>query len=205
VSEAGFPRIPDDSRALLLRLARLSIREALLRDGCLERALEAMAITPEMRWERGVFVTLKVPDPKVRTPGGRLRGCIGTMTTEGPLYETVIRMARSSALEDPRFPPLGADELDELRISVSVLTPMIKLRDPDDLVLGRDGLQLTHGPHRSVFLPQVAEEQGWDRRRYLEQLALKAGLGRDAWRDAALSTFQAESFGESDPRQRSGT
>jgi len=184
-------RIPETDRRELLSLARVSIRDAIGHDGSLAAALERTVVTAEMRLQRGLFVTLKT-----RFPAERLRGCIGTMRSEKPLYETVIETAPKAALQDPRFPPLTLDELAGVRISISVLSPMRKLEAIDDLVIGRDGLQLVSGLRRAVFLPQVPVEQRWDRRRYLEQLALKAGLSRDGWDGAELSTFEAVVFAE---------
>jgi AmmeMemoRadiSam system protein A len=191
-------RILESERQELLRLARFSIHEAIEHDGSLKRVLEQARITPGMRIRRGLFVTLKshAGDRGQAQTATRLRGCIGTMYSDRPLYETVIDTAPKAALEDPRFPPLTRDELDALKISLSVLSPMKRLADVSELVIGRDGLQLVKGARRSVFLPQVPVEQLWDQRRYLEQLALKAGLHRDGWRGAELSTFEAESFGE---------
>jgi len=183
--------IPEADRRRLLLLARAAIRDAIERDGSLAAALGQTPVTPEMRVPLGLFVTLKTRDSE-----GRLRGCIGTMRSEKPLYETVIDTAPKAALEDPRFPPLTRDELDGVRISLSVLSPLRRLESVDDLVLGRDGLQLAAGLRRAVFLPQVPVEQRWDRRSYLEHLALKAGLARGAWKDAELSTFEAVAFGE---------
>mgnify|MGYP001820560828 CR=1 FL=1 len=193
----GSPTSETDRRSLL-RLARSSIRDAIERDGCLARLLDETRITPEMRVRRGLFVTLKskVDGSGAERAGGRLRGCIGTMSSDRPLYETVIDTAPKAALADPRFPPLTGDELDGVRISLSVLSPMSRIDDIDDLLIGRDGLQLVKGSRRAVFLPQVPVEQRWDRGRYLEQLALKAGLPRDGWRGAELSVFEAELFGE---------
>jgi AmmeMemoRadiSam system protein A len=185
---------PED-RDKLLRLARASIRDAIHGDGSLRAELGALNITPELSAKAGVFVTLKAP-AEGGVPGARLRGCIGTMTSDKPLYETVIDIAPKAALQDPRFPALTPEELPGVTISVSVLTPMQKLDSVDDLVLGKHGLQLVSGLHRSVFLPQVPVEQKWDRRRYLEQLALKAGLPRNGWRGADLYTFEALGFGE---------
>jgi AmmeMemoRadiSam system protein A len=192
---AGFG-LSDDDRKRLLHLARASIREAIHGDGSLDEALEGLELTPGLRVKSGVFVTLKQPGAKGEPAEGRLRGCIGLMTSAEPLYRTVIGTAPKAALEDPRFPPLDAPELDGVRISLSILSPMRPLRELDDLVLGRHGLQLVSGAHRSVFLPQVPVEQRWDRARYLEQLALKAGLPRDGWRDGELRIFEAVAFGE---------
>jgi AmmeMemoRadiSam system protein A len=181
--------IPHDARRSLLDLARASIRDAILKDGSLEIAMEKTEITPPMLAERGLFVTIKEADR-------RLRGCIGTMSSRKPLYRTVIDTAPRAALEDPRFSPLGGEELEGVRISLSVLSPLRPLRDTAELVLGRDGLQLELREYRSVFLPQVATEQGWGRHQFLERLAMKAGLAKDAWREASLSVFEAVVFEE---------
>jgi AmmeMemoRadiSam system protein A len=171
----------------LLRLARCSISDSLLNDGSLQAELSTLELTPPLLQTAGLFVTLK----EAAGAGWRLRGCIGTMSSTKPLYRTVISTAPKAALQDPRFPPLREDELAGLHISLSILSPLKPLDDPGDLVLGRDGLQLERDIHRAVFLPQVAVEQGWNRRKFLERLAVKAGLPKDGWRDSRLSTFQS--------------
>ncbi len=181
--------IPEEARTSLLVLARASIQDALRKDGSLDAALKKTDITPPMLVELGLFVTIK-------EASRRLRGCIGTMRSRKPLYLTVIETAPKAALEDPRFPPLGEDELGSVSISLSVLSPLRPLRDSGELVLGRDGLQLERGEYRSVFLPWVATEQGWNRQEFLERLALKAGLSREGWREARLSVFEAMVFEE---------
>jgi AmmeMemoRadiSam system protein A len=142
-----------------------------------------------------VFVTLRVRDGDAGA--SRLRGCIGTLEAKTPLREAVAEYAAQAAFADPRFPPLDRAELERLTIHLSVLGPRRGISDPRDIELGRDGVILERGRCRSVFLPEVAIEQGWDRERLLEQLALKAGLERGAWREAQLWTFETESFEES--------
>jgi AmmeMemoRadiSam system protein A len=129
-----------------------------------------------------------------------LRGCIGYMGSREPLYRSVIDVARKSALEDPRFSPLAADELPGVRIEISALTPMRPVAGPEAIVVGRHGVQLVQGARRAVFLPQVAPEHGWDRAALLEHLARKAGLPADGWRGGQFSVFEAEVFGE--PKRR---
>jgi len=192
-------QVDRNDQETLLRLARLSIREQILEDGALREELDALAVPPQLRAKAGVFVTLKSSADAKSPPDGRLRGCIGIMVSDKPLYETVIETAPKAALRDPRFPPLSAEELPAVRISLSILSPMQRLEQLDDMVVGRHGLQLVSGSHRSVFLPQVPVEQHWDRQRYLEQLALKAGLPRDGWRGADLFTFETVHFGEKAP------
>jgi len=142
---------------------------------------------------RGAFVTLE--------EGGELRGCIGHMAEDTPLCRIVADMAVEAAFGDPRFPPLRREELDRCTLEISVLTPMRRVAGPGDVVVGRDGVLLRKAGRSAVFLPQVAGEQGWDRDVLLTQLARKAGLPPDAWRNGAeFLTFQAEVFGEADGR-----
>jgi len=142
---------------------------------------------------RGAFVTLKI--------GGELRGCIGHMAEDLPLCEAVRAMALAAAFQDRRFAPLAPGELPRCTIEISALTPARPVAGPDGVVIGRDGVVLRKAGRSAVFLPQVATEQGWDRETFLSQLARKAGLPADAWREGAgLLTFRAEVFGEADPR-----
>ncbi len=179
----------------LLRLARASIQQTIRRDQALEKLVEQTQLTPGLREPRGAFVSLKQP-PKKGQRTESLRGCIGCMVSREALYRTVIDLASKAAFDDPRFPPLVVDELPSVRIEISVLTPSGPLGNADDLVLGRDGVQLSKGAASAVFLPQVALEHGWTVDVLLRQLALKAGLPRDAWCEADLKLFTAEIFGE---------
>jgi len=195
--DGGLPPLSAKDRDLLLRVARSSIRQALANDDSLGALLERDPPGPALRESHGLFVTLKVPGDA----GERLRGCVGRLTAVEPLVETTAAVARSSALEDPRFPPLGSHELPQVRISISVLGPFVPLEDPWDLVIGRDGVELVRGERHAVFLPQVAVEQNWSTERLLEHLALKAGLDRPDWREAELRVFRTLCFaeGDSDP------
>jgi len=191
------PEFSPSDRLRLLALARVAIGDAIHKDGSLRDELERLEITPPLRLKRGLFVTLKSSMNEGPSRTHPLRGCIGVMASELPVYRTVAQTAPKAALDDPRFPALTATELDALRISISVLSPPRRIESIDELTVGRDGVQLERGFHRAVFLPQVAEEQGWRVQQLLEQLSLKAGLDKQAWRDATLSSFQAEVFGES--------
>lgn len=138
---------------------------------------------------RGAFVTLK--------KGGELRGCIGRLEPDWPLATTVGRMAIAAAIQDPRFPPVGREELSGIEIEISVLTPMRPVAGAREVVVGRDGVALSRSGRSAVFLPQVATEQGWGRDELLDHLCAKAGLAAGCWREgAALQTFQADVFGE---------
>lgn len=138
----------------------------------------------------GAFVTLK--------RGGELRGCIGTLECRRPLPDEVARIAASAAVEDPRFPPVRASELDGLDVEVSVLGPLepIDPSDPGAIVIGRHGLVVEQGRLRGLLLPQVATEHGWDRLAFLAHTCVKAGLPPDSWRNGArVYRFSAEVFG----------
>ena len=139
---------------------------------------------------RALFVTLRI--------AGRLRGCIGTLAPEGDLARTVPRFALRAAFDDPRFPPLAAHELTECALEISVLTPPRLVENPEEIVVGRDGLILEFAGRRGLLLPQVATEWGFDRETFLSELSQKAGLPPDAWRnpEARIFSFQAEVFCE---------
>lgn len=144
--------------------------------------------SPGLLREQGAFVTLE--------KGGALRGCVGRLFTDQPLYLTVQRMAVAAALEDERFPPVQAQELSELDIEISVLSPLDQIAHPEEIEIGRHGVVLRAQGKQAVFLPQVAPEQGWDRAELLRQLCKKAGLPDDAWKEGTLYVFTAQVFGE---------
>jgi AmmeMemoRadiSam system protein A len=127
-----------------------------------------------------------------------LRGCIGRMTANLPLIETVRLMAREAAFGDPRFPPLKKEELSHTHIEISALSPMTPCPDPRKVKVGVHGLYLRRGGHSGVLLPQVPVEQGWNLDQYLDYICIKAGLPSGSYgaRDAELLTFTAIVFGE---------
>lgn len=137
----------------------------------------------------GVFVSLH--------RHGELRGCIGTFARDRPLHQAVRDMAAAAAFEDPRFPPVRADEVDSMDIEISLLSAL-RRTEPHFVVPGLHGVSIVLGDRKGVFLPQVAPEAGWDRATLLEQTCLKAGLPANAWSDPAaqVSVFTAEVFGD---------
>ena len=144
---------------------------------------------PELAQAHGVFVTLR--------KRGELRGCIGRIETETPLTQLVPVVALDAALRDERFEPVTAEELEDLHVEVSVLTPPATISNPKEIVAGRDGIVLEHQGRRGVFLPQVWADTGWTRVEFLRELASqKAGLPPDAWQQATLYTFQDQAFEE---------
>ena len=143
---------------------------------------------PKLAAPGAAFVTLR--------SGGHLRGCIGYTEPHAPLYRVVRECAVAAATEDPRFPRVTKEEVADLRIEISVLTPLSPIR-PEDVTVGVHGLQIRKGANRGLLLPQVAVEHGWDRQMFLSQVCRKAGLPPDAWKeDAELYSFTAEVFGE---------
>jgi AmmeMemoRadiSam system protein B/AmmeMemoRadiSam system protein A len=143
----------------------------------------------------GSFVTLHNLGDRARRKG-RLRACMGVIEAEQPLLEAVIRAA-VTAIYDPRFPRVTADELADLEFEVSALSPTHAVAGPLAIRVGEHGVVLSKGRRRAVFLPQVATEQGWDRDTMLDQLALKAGLPEDGWRSGArFEVFTAQVFSE---------
>ena len=174
-------------KQILLKVARQTV-EAVIAGGSVP---EPESDDPEMNAHCGCFVTLK--------NHGRLRGCIGQFTSDKPLIELVVEMAKASATGDPRFfaNPITPRELDELDVEISVLSPLQRTEDPLSLRLGVDGIYIKKGCASGCFLPQVAEETGWSKEEFLSYCcAHKAGLPADAWqdKDTEVYFFTAEVF-----------
>ncbi len=146
-------------------------------------------LNPMLKVKRGAFVTLN--------EHGSLRGCIGQMREDRPLSTVIGSMALQAAFNDTRFNPLNEQELPQVEIEISVLTPITQVKNADEIVLGRDGVIVKKGNMQAVFLPQVATETGWSKEVFLDQLCHKAGLNAGDWKDAELFTFQADVFSES--------
>ena len=126
---------------------------------------------------------------------GHLRGCIGHFGEDYPLHEIVAEMARAAAFEDPRFMPVTRDELNDLDIEISVLTPMRRIQSLDEFELHRHGIYIKKGYRSGTFLPQVADEVNWTKEEFVGHCSQdKAGLGWDGWRDAELYVYEAIVF-----------
>ncbi|HEY3053685.1 MAG TPA: AmmeMemoRadiSam system protein A [Thermoanaerobaculia bacterium] len=175
-------------RTTLLRIARDSISAVL--DGR-RPDLEKYVIDDELQKPSGAFVTLN-------DSNGELRGCIGSIVPTAPLYQAVSASAINAAFRDPRFYPIKRDELPDLQLEISVMGPIERVKDPNDIEVGRDGLIVSRGPYAGLLLPQVATEYGWDRETFLSHTCIKAGLPKDAWRSeiTKVERFSAEVFGE---------
>jgi len=180
--------LPSEDCRALLALARRVITESVQQG----RAGEAGEVaSASLAKPCGAFVTLR--------SHGRLRGCIGRVEAVEPLAQTVAFCAVSAALCDPRFPPLRPDELDEIEIEISVLSPVEPIT-PERIEVGVHGLRVTSGRLRGVLLPHVATQYRWDRERFLEETCVKAGLPREAAKDpqTQIEAFTAQVFSESD-------
>lgn len=146
-------------------------------------------ITSEtLKEKRGAFVSLH--------KGGRLRGCIGQIRPQKPLFLTVKEMAIASAFQDPRFNPLTPEELKEIDLEISVLTPLKKIENIEEIEVGKHGIYIVKGFFSGLLLPQVATENNWDRQTFLAHTCLKAGLPPTAWKekDTEIYIFSADIF-----------
>jgi AmmeMemoRadiSam system protein A len=178
--------LSESEKKLLLTIARSSI-EGAVQDT--EYSLPA-DVTTSLKEPCGAFVTLH--------KHGDLRGCIGYIEGVEPLAETVRDAAQKAAMEDYRFTPVTAEEIRELDIEISVLSPLKLIRDVKEIEVGKHGILLDYQHARGLLLPQVAVEYSWDRETFLNQTARKAGLSSDRWKSpgAKIYIFTAEIFSE---------
>jgi AmmeMemoRadiSam system protein A len=178
--------------AALLALARAAIEDKLFENGALARARARTLMTPALAAPRACFVTLETPDGDGVL---QLRGCVGSTEASEPGSDAVVASALEAAFADPRFPMLTREEHPALVVTVSALTPLAQVDGADAVDASRHGVVLECDGLRALFLPHVAEEQGWSHIQLLENLARKAGLPASAWRRARLFTFGSERFG----------
>ena len=172
-----------EERNILLQLAHRAISARLKRE-----TLDLTAPSEHLAEKRGAFTSLH--------SCGRLRGCIGYPLAVASLYRTIADTAAAAGFEDPRFMPVGEDELPHLRVEISVLSPLLPIR-AEDVIVGKHGLVVSHAGRRGLLLPQVPLELGWDREMFLTQTCRKALLPPDSWKyGARLEAFTAEVFGE---------
>ncbi|MBI5888008.1 MAG: AmmeMemoRadiSam system protein A [Deltaproteobacteria bacterium] len=177
--------LADAEKKSLLNIARLVV-ETYVR----ERRMPSVEVTqPALMEGHGAFVSLH------KKSG--LRGCVGKFDFDTPLYKTVAEMAVSAATQDSRFSPVTPNELGDITIEISALTPLKEVSDMSEIITGRHGIYIVKGFYRGVLLPQVAVELGLGREEFLDHTCLKAGLPLGAWKkDAKIYTFEAEIFKE---------
>jgi AmmeMemoRadiSam system protein A len=180
----------DRDKSDLLALARKSVEMAVAE----HKEYEPEAILSEaLNQDRGAFVTLREL--------GELRGCIGYTSPTKPLYRTVRETATLAALRDSRFRPVETSELPRLQYEISVLSPLRRVIDLQQIKIGQDGLLMKNGEYEGLFLPQVPVEEKWDRQKYLEETCGKAGMRSTCWQDPNTDIFRftAVVFGEQKP------
>jgi len=177
--------LTDQEKEALKDLVRLAIAQRLFPK---ENITLPSAPSAAMSKHLGAFVTLKSQ--------GKLRGCIGHVVGDKPLWDTVAEMAQAAAFDDSRFAPLDPGEFDALELEISILSPLVECPDPTLVEVGRHGLLLHHAGRSGLLLPQVPVEWRWDRETFLTQICHKAGLPGDTWREsgAMLFWFEAEVF-----------
>jgi hypothetical protein len=180
--------LTENEKKTLLDIARNAIAGRLNKSTA-DAPLQA-SLTPALKTHCGAFVTLHINET--------LRGCIGHFGEDKPLWEVVHEMALASAFRDTRFPPLGKAEFEQIKIEISVLTPMRKINSINEIVLGRHGIYIKKGWQSGTFLPQVAIQTGWNLEAFLGHCSRdKAGLGWEGWKNAEIFIYEAFIFSES--------
>jgi AmmeMemoRadiSam system protein B/AmmeMemoRadiSam system protein A len=182
----GFNLSEKDKEDLLL-VARNTINEYIRSDNMPD--VDASGFSTALREHCGAFVSLYKDH--------RLRGCIGRFKVTEPLYKVVQQMAVASATQDYRFPRVEETEIEDLRIEISVLTPMRKIDSIDEIMMGKHGIYIKKGSASGTFLPQVGTQTGWTVEEFLGHCAQdKARIGWDGWKDAEVYVYEALVFGE---------
>jgi AmmeMemoRadiSam system protein A len=188
-SKQGYMGLSESEKKELLKLARKSLIYYLEKGKAPVASDLDVTMGPTMKKNGAAFVTLE--------KNSELRGCIGDIIAQGPLYESVIRNAINAGVNDWRFMPVTRAECDHIEFEISALTEPKPISSYKQIRIGIDGVILRKRGSSAVFLPQVAPEQGWGVEEMLTHLSLKAGLSADAWKEGAeFFVFQADVFGE---------
>jgi AmmeMemoRadiSam system protein A len=176
-----------NDKTILLKLARATLETYFVHG----KTPECQTPSAALLEPKGAFVSLH--------QGTELRGCIGQLNPDRELFKIVQHCVLSAALEDTRFIAVMQNELKDLSIEISVLTPFRHIQNVEEIEVGRHGLYIVRGGYRGLLLPQVATQYRWDRTKFLEQTCLKSGLPESAWKDprTIIHTFEAEVFSES--------
>jgi AmmeMemoRadiSam system protein B/AmmeMemoRadiSam system protein A len=179
--------LDDREKRDLLELARRTVDQKVRQQEV--TVPEPSGFSKTLRMNCGAFVTLQKK--------GDLRGCIGRFDATEPLYMVVQQMAIAASTQDSRFEPVAPEEVNQLVIEISVLTPMRKINSLDEFELGKHGIYMVKGVRAGTFLPQVATETGWTKEEFLGHCAEdKAGIGWDGWKTAELYVYEALVFDE---------
>ncbi|HIE05569.1 MAG TPA: AmmeMemoRadiSam system protein A [bacterium (Candidatus Stahlbacteria)] len=175
-------KFSEDTIKMLFKIARASITAGV------EGRKHQPDPSPDLTEKCGVFVTIKL--------NSQLRGCIGYIEGIKPLYQAVSEMAYAAAFSDPRFPPIRKDEIKDIRLEITVLSPLERIDNIQKIEVGKHGLFIRKGVFQGLLLPQVAVEEDWDRNTFLSHTCLKAGLPIDGWKDAEIFIFTGEIYKE---------
>ena len=190
-AEYGFS-LNEEEKQRLLTIARKSVERVVLDSKLYEPATTGDEALDQ---ERGAFVTIK--------EAGELRGCVGYTSGVKPLYRTISEAAALAALRDPRFRPVTREELPQLEYEISVLSPLVHVRDVNQIEVGRHGLLIRNRDHEGLLLPQVPVEQHWNRTKFLQQTCVKGGMDPECWKaeETDIFRFTALVFSEHRPPQ----
>jgi MEMO1 family protein len=185
-SDTGFI-LSDNEKKLLLQIARDAIKAKLFSTKMVE--IDPVKLTPVLKQNLGAFVTLTID--------GQLRGCIGRFMPSDPLYEVVKQMAVSAAFNDSRFQKLTVEEYPDIKIEISVLGPLRKINNINEIVIGKHGVYIKKGIYSGTLLPQVPIGRNWSVEDFLGYTSRdKAGIGWTGWKDAEIFVYEAIVFDE---------
>lgn len=178
-----------EEKKILLSIARKSIESRL---SGTKYQYPDLSIYPNFSLKAGAFVTLMIDH--------QLRGCIGFILSDQELYKTIHEAAIEAAFGDPRFPAITSNELNDIHLEISVLSPPFPMKNYDEIELGKHGLILNEKGKRGLLLPQVPIEHNMDKEEYLDAICQKTGLPKTYWRDKQLNIdlFTAEVFSENE-------
>ncbi len=188
-NDTGGYNLNHNEKKTLLELARYTLEERLKND--LLPEINPDTFPANLQRKLGCFVTLNKND--------KLRGCIGNFKSNDPLVNTVQQMAVSAALYDNRFSAVTFEELDDIDIEISILTPLKPIESIDKFELRKHGIYIKKGRNSGTYLPQVAEGRDWTKEEFISHCSqYKAGIGAEGWKNADLFTYEAIVFTESE-------
>ena len=193
--DLGPIALSEEQQQVLLRTARKAIEQAVTESGTMIDEV----FDDQLQQPSAVFVTLwqRKQDEPESEGSNHLRGCIGRLQADFPLYLAVKNAAISAATRDPRFSPVRPDEVDDLTIEIAILTPLETVDKLEEIVIGRDGLVIEAMSRRGLLLPKVASRMQWDRSEFLRNVCLKAGLPDNTWpENGQLYRFKTTVFHE---------
>ncbi|MDD4156196.1 MAG: AmmeMemoRadiSam system protein A [Candidatus Cloacimonetes bacterium] len=177
-----------DAKKLVFLIVRQTIESRF------DHRIKPLECPPDEVFSRslGLFVTINKHN--------NLRGCVGYVKPYKPLYYALIDLASAAAFNDNRFNPVQESELKDLRFEISLLSPLISVKEIEEIVVGRDGLMIEHPWGSGLLLPQVAAKYNWTKEQFLKETCHKACLDANCWKqhNTKIYRFEAEIFSEDD-------